>query len=90
MLTDSAVTNRRRKRSNTNQPQTRMIADSDAQLYRELAQASGGQAIEVTKAELQAATAVMTQSMNSSLVNVNLDLSSFSSKMINLWSNYLL
>ncbi|XP_037543286.1 von Willebrand factor A domain-containing protein 7-like [Nematolebias whitei] len=70
MITDSTATNRRRKRSNANQPQVRMIADSDAQLYRELAQASGGQAIEVTTSELQAATAVITQSMNSSLVTL--------------------
>lgn len=84
MITDSTATNRRRKRSNADQPQMRMISDSDAQLYRELAQASGGQAIEVTTSELQAATAVITHSMNSSLVNINLNLSSFRSRIVNL------
>ncbi|XP_035998877.1 von Willebrand factor A domain-containing protein 7-like [Fundulus heteroclitus] len=69
MITDSIVTNRR-KRSNGNQPQTRMIAESDAQLYRDLAQASGGQAIEVTKAELPAATTIITQFARSSVVTL--------------------
>ncbi|KAM4547208.1 von Willebrand factor A domain-containing protein 7-like [Fundulus diaphanus] len=69
MITDSVVTNRR-KRSNSNQPQTRMIAESDAQLYRDLAQASGGQAIEVTKDELPAATTIITQFARSSVVTL--------------------
>ncbi|KAM4547257.1 von Willebrand factor A domain-containing protein 7-like [Fundulus diaphanus] len=68
IITDSVVTNRRK--SNSNQPQTRKIAESDAQLYRDLAQASGGQAIEVTKAELPAATTIITQFARSSVVTL--------------------
>lgn len=67
MITDSVVTNRRRRR-NSNQLQTRAISESDAQLYRDLAQASGGQAIEVTKAELPVAAATIVQSVSSSMV----------------------
>lgn len=58
----------RRKRSNGNQLQTRAIAESDAQLYKDLAHASGGQAIEVTKAELPVATTIIVQSSSSSVV----------------------
>ncbi|XP_054907450.1 von Willebrand factor A domain-containing protein 7-like [Poeciliopsis prolifica] len=65
MITDSVVTNRRRRRRNSNQMQTRLISESDAQLYRDLAQASGGQAIEVTKAELPVAAATIVQSVSS-------------------------
>ncbi|XP_033995611.1 LOW QUALITY PROTEIN: von Willebrand factor A domain-containing protein 7-like [Trematomus bernacchii] len=43
---------------------------SDAALYRDLAQVSGGLAIEVTKAELPAATSIITQSSTSSLVTL--------------------
>lgn len=67
MITDSVVTNRRRRR-NGNQLQTRAISESDAQLYRDLAQASGGQAIEVTKTELPVAAATIVQSVSSSMV----------------------
>ncbi|XP_017292677.1 von Willebrand factor A domain-containing protein 7 [Kryptolebias marmoratus] len=70
LITDTTVSNRRRKKRNSNQPQTRMIAESDAQLYRDLAQASGGLAIEVAKTELLTATTVITQSMSSSLVTL--------------------
>ncbi|XP_014910268.1 von Willebrand factor A domain-containing protein 7-like [Poecilia latipinna] len=69
MITDSVVTNRRRRR-NSNLLQTRAISESDAQLYRDLAQASGGQAIEVTKAELPVAAATIVQSVRSSLVTL--------------------
>ncbi|XP_023197671.1 von Willebrand factor A domain-containing protein 7-like [Xiphophorus maculatus] len=69
MITDSVVTNRRRRR-NSNQLQTRAISESDAQLYRDLAQASGGQAIEVTKAELPVAAATIVQSVSSSMVTL--------------------
>lgn len=69
MITDTAVTNRR-KRSNGNQFQTRAIAESDAQLYKDLAHASGGQAIEVTKAELPVATTIIVQSSSSSVVTL--------------------
>ncbi|XP_014832923.1 PREDICTED: von Willebrand factor A domain-containing protein 7-like [Poecilia mexicana] len=69
MITDSVVTNRRRRR-NSNLLQTRAISESDAQLYRDLAQASGGQAIVVTKAELPVAAATIVQSVSSSLVTL--------------------
>ncbi|MEQ2224580.1 hypothetical protein ILYODFUR_008971 [Ilyodon furcidens] len=69
MVTDSVVTNRR-KRSNNNQPQTRAISESDAQLYKDLAQASGGQAIEVTKDELPVATTIIAQATSSSVVTL--------------------
>ncbi|CAG5872904.1 unnamed protein product [Menidia menidia] len=65
MITDSTVTNR-----NGNLQQSRMLAASDAQLYRDLAQASGGLAVEVTKADLPAATGIITQSATSSLVTI--------------------
>ncbi|KAL7390224.1 hypothetical protein ABVT39_017352 [Epinephelus coioides] len=51
------------------QPISRM-ARSDAQLYRDLAQASGGLAIEVSKSELLEATSIITQTSSSSLVTL--------------------
>lgn len=61
MISGSTVENRRRRR------EVRITA-SDAQLYRDLAQASGGQAIEVTKNELPVAISIVTESSSSSLV----------------------
>lgn len=55
MLTD-ALTSRRRRRS------FKGVSQSDSQLYRDLAQASGGQAIEVTKSNLSVATSVIEDS----------------------------
>ncbi|KAG7224593.1 hypothetical protein INR49_011346 [Caranx melampygus] len=69
MITDSTVTNRRRRRDTIHKRQ-RAISESDAQLYRDLAQASGGQAIEVTKSELPVATSIITESSRSSLVTL--------------------
>ncbi|KAF7650080.1 hypothetical protein LDENG_00131830 [Lucifuga dentata] len=46
------------------------LSASDAQLYRELAQDSGGKAIEVTKSEISAATSIITESAISSLVTL--------------------
>lgn len=66
MITDSTVTNRRLRRSDRTQART--MAASDAQVYVDLAQASGGLAIEVTKSELPAATSIITESSSSSLV----------------------
>ncbi|XP_041864762.1 uncharacterized protein LOC121654612 [Melanotaenia boesemani] len=68
IITDSIVTNRRRRSNNLKR--FRRISPLDAQLYRDLAQVSGGQAIEVTKAELPAATRIITQSATSSLVTL--------------------
>lgn len=66
MISGSMVLNRR-KRSDEHQKHRR-IASSDAALSRDLAQASGGLAIEVTKSELLAATSIITESSSSSLV----------------------
>ncbi|XP_033490261.2 von Willebrand factor A domain-containing protein 7-like isoform X1 [Epinephelus lanceolatus] len=64
---------RRRRQSDDSlqqqQPISRM-ARSDAQLYRDLAQASGGLAIEVSKSELLEATSIITQTSSSSLVTL--------------------
>eukprot|EP00064_Thunnus_orientalis_P014262 superscaffoldBa00002458_g14304 len=68
MITGSTVVNRRRRRDDKQQHSK--IAASDVQLYRDLAQASGGQAIEVTKSELPAATSIITESSSSSLVTL--------------------
>ncbi|XP_037603512.1 von Willebrand factor A domain-containing protein 7-like [Sebastes umbrosus] len=51
------------------QQQQRMVRTDD-QLYRELAQASGGLAIEVGKSQLPVATSIITQSSSSSLVTL--------------------
>ncbi|XP_023272377.1 von Willebrand factor A domain-containing protein 7-like [Seriola lalandi dorsalis] len=69
MITDSTVTNRRRRSGNIQQ-QHREISASDAQLYRDLAQASGGQAIEVTKSELPVATSIITESSSADMVTL--------------------
>ncbi|XP_077460424.1 von Willebrand factor A domain-containing protein 7-like [Stigmatopora argus] len=59
MLTDVLAS--RRKRA---------LNQADAQLYRDLARASGGQAIEVSKADLALATSVIEDSSSSALVTV--------------------
>lgn len=58
----------RRRRNAQNLPA--VISASDAQLYRDLAQASGGKAIEVTKSEISAATSIITESSSSPLVTL--------------------
>ncbi|XP_070773357.1 von Willebrand factor A domain-containing protein 7-like [Enoplosus armatus] len=68
---------RRRRQSGNNQQQqqqqqqhsSRMIT-SGIQLYRDLAQAAGGQAIEVTKSELPVATSIIIESSRASLVTL--------------------
>lgn len=64
MISGTTTVNRRR-RSNDEKPK---IAASDAQLYRNLAQASGGLTIEVSKNELLEATSVIIDSFSPSLV----------------------
>ncbi|XP_019732033.1 von Willebrand factor A domain-containing protein 7-like [Hippocampus comes] len=59
MLTD--VLTSRRKRA---------LNQADAQLYRDLARASGGQAIEVSKSDLVQATSVIEDSLQSAVVTV--------------------
>lgn len=66
LLTDN-MTLRRRRRVRAKAPRT--MSQEDAQLYRDLAEASGGQAIEVTKSELSVATTVIEDSTSSALVN---------------------
>ena len=66
MITNSAALNRRRRRDD--RQQNSRITASDAQLYRDLAQTSGGLAIEVAKSELPEAIGIITQSSSSSLV----------------------
>ncbi|XP_028302235.1 von Willebrand factor A domain-containing protein 7-like isoform X2 [Gouania willdenowi] len=68
MLT-GVLSSRRRRRSSQGVI-TRALGQSDAQLYRDLAQASGGQSIEVTKADLSMATSVIEDSLASAVVTI--------------------
>nr|XP_043898355.1 von Willebrand factor A domain-containing protein 7-like isoform X1 [Solea senegalensis] len=68
MITDSNTTNRRRRSSGSKQH--RVLGAADAQVYRDLAQASGGLAIEVTKSELPEATSIIIESSSASLVTL--------------------
>ncbi|AWP05911.1 putative von Willebrand factor A domain-containing protein 7-like [Scophthalmus maximus] len=68
MLTDVRAS--RRRRSNTRGGSSRAMGQSDAQLYRDLARTSGGQAIEVSKSDLSVATAVIQDSTASAVVTV--------------------
>lgn len=66
MISGSSEANRRKRRHEQLQSK---ITGSDAQLYKELAQASGGQAIEVATGDLAAAIGLITQlSSSASLV----------------------
>ncbi|KAG7458467.1 hypothetical protein MATL_G00220550, partial [Megalops atlanticus] len=73
-LLTNALTARRRRSSGQDQDQgqrlTSRITSSDNQLYQELAVASGGQAIEVTKATLSQATDIIVDTSTSALVTV--------------------
>lgn len=66
LLTDVEATRRRRRSSQGVIP--RVIGQSDAQLYRDLAQGSGGQTIEVTKSDLSLATSVIEDSSAGAVV----------------------
>ncbi|GLD60771.1 von Willebrand factor A domain-containing protein 7-like protein [Lates japonicus] len=68
MLTDVLVSRRRRR--GIQGVNSRSMSQSDAQLYRDLARASGGQAIEVTKSELSVATSIIEDSSASAVVTV--------------------
>ncbi|KAL3996218.1 solute carrier family 6 (neurotransmitter transporter, GABA) member 1 [Sarotherodon galilaeus] len=68
MLTGSAAGRRRRRTSQGVAP--RAMSRSGAQLYQDLAEASGGQAIQVTKSELSLATSVIVDSSASAVVTV--------------------
>ncbi|XP_034538688.1 von Willebrand factor A domain-containing protein 7-like [Notolabrus celidotus] len=65
--TSTSPNSRRRRRDDSQQQQSRITA-SDAQLYRELAQTSGGQMVEVTKTELTEAASIISDTLDSSLV----------------------
>ncbi|XP_073699381.1 von Willebrand factor A domain-containing protein 7-like [Garra rufa] len=69
MLTD-VLARRRRTASQSHSFKKRSMPLSDKQLYRDLAHASGGQAIEVNKRALYQATAVITDASTSNLVTV--------------------
>ncbi|XP_030294299.1 von Willebrand factor A domain-containing protein 7-like [Sparus aurata] len=70
MITGRGLFRRRRQIGNDQQQQQSRLATSDAQLYRDLAQTSGGQTIEVTKSELPEAISIITESSSSSLVTL--------------------
>lgn len=67
IISGSTVANRRRLR-NGNQQQHSRIEEAESQLYRDLAQTSGGQAAEVTTSEVSEAISVLTESNSVSLV----------------------
>ncbi|XP_035999419.1 von Willebrand factor A domain-containing protein 7-like [Fundulus heteroclitus] len=56
------------EQAENNQQQNVRMARADGQLYRDLAQASGGQAVEVTKSQLLEAISVLTESTSSAQV----------------------
>ncbi|XP_029957391.1 von Willebrand factor A domain-containing protein 7-like [Salarias fasciatus] len=68
-ITDSPTANRRKRRDGRPRRFSRLSA-SDTELYRSLAQASGGQAIELSKTELPTAASIITESASSSLVTL--------------------
>lgn len=68
MITGILRSRRRRQADSNPQQQNLRMGRSDAQLYRDLAQASGGQAIEVTKSQLLDAISILTQSTSASQV----------------------
>ncbi|XP_023818632.1 hemicentin-1-like [Oryzias latipes] len=71
MITDILGFRRRREANeNQQQQQSQRMLRSDSQLYRDLAQASGGQAIQVSKSQLLQATSIITESTSSSLVTL--------------------
>nr|XP_029133505.1 von Willebrand factor A domain-containing protein 7-like [Labrus bergylta] len=69
MISGSTLTNRRRRRDDSQPKQSRISAE-DTQLYRELSQASGGQTVEVTKSELAVAISIFSATLNSSVVTL--------------------
>uniref|UniRef100_A0A673BN34 VWFA domain-containing protein n=1 Tax=Sphaeramia orbicularis TaxID=375764 RepID=A0A673BN34_9TELE len=68
LITDTSTTNRAHW-SNRRLLSDRLAA-ADAQVYRDVAQDSGGQFIEVTKSELPTATSIIIESSSSSLVTI--------------------
>lgn len=72
LITNVLGFRRRRQISNDEQHEQQFrMTRADSQLYKVLAVASGGQAIEVTKTELLNATSIILESSSSSLVLIN-------------------
>lgn len=67
MIPGSSVLNRRRRRNDDQRQQSRIEA-SEAQLYKDVAQASGGQVFEVATSELPTAIDLITKFSGSSVV----------------------
>ncbi|XP_047463501.1 von Willebrand factor A domain-containing protein 7-like [Mugil cephalus] len=65
IITDPVMTSRRRRGVDE---QARCISAADAQLYRDLAQVSGGLAVEVTASELPVVTSLIAESSSASQV----------------------
>ncbi|XP_051993059.1 von Willebrand factor A domain-containing protein 7-like [Xyrauchen texanus] len=70
MLTHSTSFRKRRSVSERQSSSSRAMSQSEIQLYRDLAHASGGQVIEVTKATLPQATKIIPDTSTSALVTV--------------------
>lgn len=61
------MANRRRLRNGDQQQHSR-IDEAESQVYRDLAQTSGGQAVEVATSEVSEAISILTESNSASLV----------------------
>ncbi|XP_059207495.1 von Willebrand factor A domain-containing protein 7-like [Centropristis striata] len=71
MITGILGSRRRRQNDdNESQQQNHRLVKTDAQLYRDISQISGGLSIEVSKSQLLEATSIITESSSSSLVNL--------------------
>lgn len=67
IISGSTVANRRRLRNNNQQMHSR-IDESESQLYRDVAQTSGGLGVEVATGDLTEAINILTESTGASLV----------------------
>lgn len=67
LITNTPSINRRRRSSSRS---TTRISAADVQVYRDLAQTSGGQSIEVSKSELSTATSIITEAFINSMVTI--------------------
>lgn len=67
IISGSTVNNRRRLRNGDRQQHSR-IEEAESQLYRDLAQTSGGQAVEVQTSEVSEAISILSESSSASLV----------------------
>ncbi|XP_061625320.1 von Willebrand factor A domain-containing protein 7-like [Phyllopteryx taeniolatus] len=76
LLTDVLSSRRKRRRQGEMSRVRRVVSQADAQLYRDLARASGGQTIEVSKLDLALATSVIEDSSDSATVTIFQEVSS--------------